>query len=126
MITFRDILARLSDFTQHYPLVLAGSVFVWFFSNRYFTSLRKLPGPFLASCTRLPRFLAVLGGRPHEWELALHRKYGKIVRTGPDLVSVGDPAAINLIYNASDKFKKVSVSSAPGSERKTAVTLTWI
>ncbi|KAJ5498165.1 Cytochrome P450 [Penicillium expansum] len=32
--------------------------------------------------------------------------YGHVVRTGPDLVSVGDPAAINVIYNASDKFKK--------------------
>jgi hypothetical protein len=29
------------------------------------------------------------------------------VRTGPDQVSVGDPAAINVIYNANAKFLKV-------------------
>lgn len=74
------------------------------------TQLRNVPGPFFASCTRLPRFIAVLKGRPHEWELDLHRKYGRIVRTGPDLVSVSDPAEINNIYSASDKFKKVKLN----------------
>ncbi|KAJ5788309.1 Cytochrome P450 oxidoreductase [Penicillium paradoxum] len=91
---------------QYWPVVVGGLLVTWIVSQRYLTPLRKVPGPFFASWTRLPRFFAVLRGKPHEWELDLHRKYGKIVRTGPDLVSVGDPAAINVIYNANDKFKK--------------------
>jgi hypothetical protein len=53
--------------------------------------------------------------------LKLHSKYGRIVRTGPDQVSVGDPAAINIIYNANDKFKKVGevtcAENGPGSNQ---------
>ncbi|KAK1764005.1 cytochrome P450 [Phialemonium atrogriseum] len=102
-----EVLLSIVDLVhQHWLFLIVGLVSSWLLANRYLTSLRKIPGPFLASCTRLPRFFAVLRGRPHEWELRLHRKYGRIVRTGPDLVSVGDPAAINLIYGASDKFKK--------------------
>jgi len=94
--------------SQHWPALTAVAIFAYIFSQRYLTPLRKIPGPFFASWTRLPRIFAVTIGKPHEWELKLHRKYGRIVRTGPDLVSVGDPAAINIIYNANDKFKKVS------------------
>lgn len=92
---------------QYWPIAVFGILISWILSKRYLTPLRNIPGPFFASWSRLPRFFAVLGGQPHAWELNLHRKYGKVVRTGPDLVSVGDPAAINIIYNASDKFKKV-------------------
>lgn len=102
------LVLSLTDFMhQYWPILAFGITTLWVLSNRYLTPLRSVPGPFFASFTRIPRFLAVLGGRPHEWELRLHRKYGQLVRTGPDIVSVGDPAAINLIYGASDKFKKV-------------------
>ncbi|KAF9888971.1 hypothetical protein FE257_008141 [Aspergillus nanangensis] len=89
----------------HWPLLVLGIIVTSVLAKRYL-ALRNIPGPFIASLTRLPRVIAVLGGRPHEWDLKLHRKYGHLVRMGPDLVSVGDPAAINVIYNASDKFQK--------------------
>ncbi|KAL8707634.1 MAG: hypothetical protein Q9220_007372 [cf. Caloplaca sp. 1 TL-2023] len=38
--------------------------------------------------------------------IALHRKYGRLVRTGPNEVSVSDPAAIKTIYAPGSKFKK--------------------
>ena len=107
MLTSKETPSFLGIATQYWLIVFAGILISWALSKRYLTPLRHIPGPFFASWTRLPRFFAVLVGRPHEWELNLHRKYGHVVRTGPDLVSVGDPAAINVIYNASDKFKKV-------------------
>ncbi|KAF7524468.1 hypothetical protein PCG10_005728 [Penicillium crustosum] len=106
MLTSKETPSFLGIATQYWLIVFAGILISWALSKRYLTPLRHIPGPFFASWTRLPRFFAVLVGRPHEWELNLHRKYGHVVRTGPDLVSVGDPAAINVIYNASDKFKK--------------------
>lgn len=122
MLASQDALSLFTDLVHHYWLILGFGIASWLLSNRYLTPLRKLPGPFFASCTRIPRFLAVLRGRPHEWELKLHEKYGNIVRTGPDLVSVGDPAAISLIYAASDKFKKVSAETAPES----FVLFSWV
>ncbi|KAJ5373922.1 Cytochrome P450 oxidoreductase [Penicillium concentricum] len=107
MLASKETLSLLVGFAkQYWPIVIFGVLISWALSQKYLTPLRHIPGPFFASWTRLPRFFAVLRGRPHEWELDLHRKYGKVVRTGPDLVSVGDPAEINVIYNASDKFKK--------------------
>jgi len=97
----------VASVANHYWFVLAVGGISWILSTKYLTPLRKLPGPLFASFSKFPRFFSVLRGRPHEWELEAHRKYGRIVRTGPEQVSVGDPAAINLIYNASDKFVKV-------------------
>ncbi|CAK7213413.1 hypothetical protein SEUCBS140593_001841 [Sporothrix eucalyptigena] len=92
--------------SQHWPILVSVAILSSILGRRYLTPLRKIPGPFFASWTRFPRIFAVTIGKPHEWELKLHRKYGRIVRTGPDQVSVGDPAMINVIYNANDKFKK--------------------
>ncbi|KAF5529252.1 hypothetical protein FNAPI_13938, partial [Fusarium napiforme] len=51
--------------------------------------------------------------------IALHRKYGPLVRIGPNLVSVSDPAAIPTIYGNKHVWKKaslVSPSPAPSSQ----------
>ncbi|EXJ72498.1 uncharacterized protein A1O5_05003 [Cladophialophora psammophila CBS 110553] len=93
---------------EHLALTFATICIGWLLSNRYLTPLRKVPGPFWASCSRIPRFFAVLVGRPHEWELGLHQKYGPLVRVGPDLLSVGDCAEMDQIYGTSTKFRKSS------------------
>ena len=38
--------------------------------------------------------------------IRLHKKYGSLVRTGPDEVSVSDLSAIKAIYGAGTKFRK--------------------
>ncbi|KAB5563501.1 cytochrome P450 oxidoreductase [Coniochaeta sp. 2T2.1] len=91
---------------QYWHVLASAAILLYILSQRVFTPLRKIPGPFIASWTKLPRILTVIGGQPQKWELKLHRKYGRIVRTGPNQVSVGDPAAISTIYNTNDKFKK--------------------
>ncbi|KAK7883698.1 hypothetical protein LTR67_010987 [Exophiala xenobiotica] len=75
------------------PAILAFSL--W---KNYF-SLRSIPGPFAARLTDLYRALLVYRRDPHEVHLALHKRYGNVVRLGPDCVSVtGSSAYIRQIY----------------------------
>lgn len=108
MAETKELRLSLYYFVCQYWLFLAAvGIVLRLVCNRYWTPLRNIPGPFLASCTRFPRFFSVLTGRPYEWELKQHKKYGRLVRTGPDLVSVGDPAEINNIYGSACLFPKV-------------------
>lgn len=69
-----------------------------------------IPGPFLASITNIPRVRWGYSGRAHEIQIDLHKKYGKLVRLGPNCISVGDPLAIPQIYGTGANFPKVSIS----------------
>ena len=71
--------------------------------------LRQLPGPFLARFSRIYRFYLVYKGDVPDKYRALHAKYGPIVRTGPNHVSISDPAMIPTIYGVGSKFMKVGV-----------------
>jgi hypothetical protein len=68
-----------------------------------------IPGPFLASLTNIPRTRWAYSGRAHEIQIDLHKRYGKLVRLGPNCISVGDPLAIPQIYGTGANFPKVSV-----------------
>ncbi|KAL9097984.1 MAG: hypothetical protein Q9187_009760 [Circinaria calcarea] len=65
---------------------------------RSYHRLAHIPGPFLARFTNIPRFAWVLSNRAHEYHTALHRQYGPLVRLGPNMVSVADPAEVSNIY----------------------------
>lgn len=69
--------------------------------------LRKLPGHWLASFSRLYKIFLVYDGRCPEKEREMHKKYGTVVRTGPHHVSFSDPAAISSIYGIAANFLKV-------------------
>lgn len=45
-------------------------------------------------------------GDMHRTMIKLHKKYGNLVRTGPNEVSVVDMAAIKKIYAAGTKFSQ--------------------
>ena len=47
-------------------------------------------------------------GDMHRTMIKLHQKHGKLVRTGPNEVSVSDLSAIKTIYAAGTKFSKSS------------------
>lgn len=85
-------------------LLLLLSICLW--SIYSYLRLRRFPGPFWASLTNVPRLLWVLAGDAHDTHIALHRKYGRLVRTGPNMVSVSDPAEIPNIYGFNGEFKK--------------------
>ncbi len=72
-----------------------------------YRGFHRLPGPVLAIFTNLWRYLDVRNGNHHITMVRLHRRYGDVVRIGPYLVSICDPAAIPLIYGVSRGFVKV-------------------
>ncbi|KAH0847503.1 Pisatin demethylase [Fonsecaea pedrosoi] len=79
---------------------------VHFAANRYGTGINHIPGPALASFTDLWRCFVVWGRRPELKHIRLHEKYGPLVRLGPRVVSVSDPAAIPIIYALNSGFVK--------------------
>jgi Cytochrome P450 len=79
-------------------------VFLW--NLRCYLRLRHIPGPFIAALTNFPRFRWVLKGDAHKTHVALHRKYGPLVRFGPNMVSVSDAAEIPNIYGFNGKYRK--------------------
>lgn len=68
---------------------------------RVFSPLARIPGPVEASLSRLWLVKHTWKGDMHRQMLALHAKHGKIVRTGPNEVSVTDLNAIKKIYGRS-------------------------
>lgn len=84
-----------------------GLTVLHYLRNFFRTGLRSVPGPFLAHLSSLYRIKLVWKGGAVKNYSALHRKYGPIVRTGSNHVSISDPAMISLIYGISSKFRKV-------------------
>lgn len=70
------------------------------------SDLRGLPGPAFASISNLPRLLTAWSWQTHETHIALHRRHGKLVRIGPNCVSVADPSAIQTIYGINKGYVK--------------------
>lgn len=73
--------------------------------------LQQIPGPFLAAFSNLPRVSWILSNRAHDIHIDLHQKYGKLVRFGPNMVSVGDAAEIPNLYGFTGKFAKVRIAA---------------
>jgi hypothetical protein len=69
--------------------------------------LRDIPGPFLARFTRLWYFFEVYKGSFEISNLALHKKYGPIVRIAPNEYSIDDVEAAKTIYGHGNAFVKV-------------------
>jgi hypothetical protein len=66
---------------------------------RFFHPLRHFPGPFWASVTRLWVAYHNIKGDECEVELALHRKYGPVLRITPTLLLVSDATKLPEVYN---------------------------
>ncbi|EGE04287.1 benzoate 4-monooxygenase cytochrome P450 [Trichophyton equinum CBS 127.97] len=82
--------------------VLLPLVIFLIISVKSYYHLSHIPGPFFARFTNIPRLLWVKSFNAHRIHIDLHKKYGPIVRFGPNMVSVGDPREIGTIYS----FKK--------------------
>ncbi|RAK85091.1 cytochrome P450 family protein [Aspergillus costaricaensis CBS 115574] len=79
----------------------------------FLSPLARIPGPFWAKLTNWHRAYLTYEGQAHRKYLALHRKYGAVVRTGPNVLSVADPTAFREIYKAGGKFAKSASYSVP-------------
>ncbi|PLB49844.1 putative cytochrome P450 oxidoreductase [Aspergillus steynii IBT 23096] len=87
-------------------LFLLGLILFKLLRNRL--RLSGIPGPWLAAYTRLWKLHNVWQGQHHHTALALHRRYGHLVRIGPDHISVSDPKAIPIIYSVNKSFTKTA------------------
>lgn len=76
-------------------------------SVKSYYRLSHIPGPFFARFTNIPRLLWVKSFNAHRIHIDLHKKYGPIVRFGPNMVSVGDPGEIGTIYSFKKPWPKV-------------------
>ncbi|RDW84948.1 hypothetical protein BP6252_02538 [Coleophoma cylindrospora] len=94
-------------------LSLVGLV-TYFTSVRSLTPLRSIPGPFLASITRLWIFLHQTRRKRQDLDRSLHVRYGPIVRISPREVLVSSPDSFKAIYAASSKFVKAEWYQATG------------
>ncbi|KAF1989255.1 cytochrome P450 [Aulographum hederae CBS 113979] len=81
--------------------------------------LSKIPGPFWAKFSSLWMAKHSWDGDMHRATIALHQEYGKLVRIGPNEVSVSDPNAIKEMYvGAGTKFRKSDWYSVWQGRRK--------
>lgn len=92
------------DWLLHLLMYFIG-VFVLLCVLRYLR-LYRIPGPFFASISYLPRLISVAKGGAHIDALKLHKKYGPLVRVGPNHVSFSDGDALSEVYSANTKFEK--------------------
>ncbi|RPA95918.1 cytochrome P450 [Choiromyces venosus 120613-1] len=101
---FKSVFIR--TFAQILPLALLAIVASCVYS-RYASPLKKVPGPVLASFSRIWLNVGLVArGDLHGGILDAHRKYGPVVRVGPNKVYFSDPALILEIYGAGTKYRK--------------------
>ncbi|CCC09088.1 hypothetical protein SMACR_03083 [Sordaria macrospora] len=93
---------------SYWLYILLSTIIIRAAYNRYASPLRKYPGPCLASCSRLWKVLSTARGRTHLDHIALHRKYGPVVRIAPNEVSVASPEAARTLLSAGKRFFKTS------------------
>ncbi|KAK0260568.1 hypothetical protein LTR01_002444 [Friedmanniomyces endolithicus] len=93
------LLAELTPILRTYwPLLLLSALAVHVLRNKFHNGLSKFPGHPLAAYTNWWRFFDALGRKAEKTHVALHRKYGDIIRLGPNVLSFADPRAIKIIY----------------------------
>ncbi|MCJ1246209.1 hypothetical protein MMC30_003415 [Trapelia coarctata] len=99
-----------------YPLLTRASLsiilfFAYLLARNYFQNgLNRYPGPLLAKSTKLWHRIDVKSNRHQHHLIALHRKYGDVVRIGPNTLSISRPDYVPRIYGVTAGFLKTSLS----------------
>lgn len=68
--------------------------------------LAAFPGPLWCKLTGFKLASVVSTGHRHVWVRELHKKYGKIIRTGPNTLSAASMSAFTTIYASSSAMPK--------------------
>ena len=89
----------------------------------YAYGLWDLPGPALAKVSNLWRFIGTWKGHGELVLRELHRKHGKLVQIGPNVVSIADPDAIEPIYGIKADLPKVITLSSTENKQSFPVEL---
>ena len=101
VLSLGGLLAPFSDqLSSWLTLLLLTCVAPFVYLHIYGGAIGSIPGPFLAAISRPWLVIHSRRGDMHREMIKLHRKHGKLVRTGPNEVSVADLAVIKNIYGA--------------------------
>ncbi|KAL3455413.1 hypothetical protein BJX64DRAFT_282096 [Aspergillus heterothallicus] len=87
--------------SDHVIYLIPSFLLLYCLQQYFHNGLWRYPGPVLAKFTDIWRFLDVHRRRPDITHNALHKKYGDIVRLGPNTLSFASPSAIKVIYGTS-------------------------
>ncbi|KAI0888215.1 cytochrome P450 [Annulohypoxylon maeteangense] len=102
-----SLLSGLADLigssTAFFLLVLA-----WYVTSAVYSwyRLRHVPGPFLASFSYLWLAYYALSGKQLEIIDYIGKKYGSLIRLGPNVLLSDDPEVIKSLSSAKSKYKK--------------------
>ncbi|EWG52238.1 hypothetical protein FVEG_11028 [Fusarium verticillioides 7600] len=79
---------------------------IWWVISTLMSPLRQYPGPFLAKWTNVWRLYQVRSQK-YQWTIQeLHKKYGPVVRIGPNLLDLDYPELIKTIYGTDNRWLK--------------------
>lgn len=79
---------------------------LYFLVSSLLSPLRSVPGPLWTRFTRLWYLNRLNNGHFEDDNIALHRKYGPIVRIGPDMYSIDSPEVVKTVYGIGSKWVK--------------------
>jgi hypothetical protein len=103
-----SILSQAQELIKQHLFILAGllsvSYLLW---DKFQPGLVSIPGPAIAAYTKWWRVYNVWQGSAHLDAIALHKKYGNLVRIAPNVVSVADPKWIPVFYGPKELYRKV-------------------
>jgi len=90
-----------------YGCYVAGVLLSMLIYRVFFHRLRHYPGPFIDRLTQLAHVWHVSKRIDHYKRLdKLHKQYGEFVRVGPNMLSIADPAIVNIAHGQTSKFTK--------------------
>lgn len=88
---------------------LIAVILVWIYRNLLVDPhLEHIPGPFVARLSSLYRVYLLWSGLCDEKFENLHRRFGSVVRLGPNHVTTSDPDTLLAIYCNGWRFPKVT------------------
>lgn len=90
---------------------VAFGVIVWALytaGKAYLDPLRDIDGPFIARFNGFWYLKKIFDGKFELVNIALHKKYGTVVRIAPNVYSIDDPDCAKVLYGHGSKFVKVS------------------
>ncbi|KAF3054724.1 Cytochrome P450 monooxygenase andK [Trichoderma lentiforme] len=96
------VILSKEKFLYAIPFIILG----WCLHIRYRHGFNKYKGPFLASFTDYWRYRYTRDHRNEIPSVALHAKYGDIVRAGPQKLSFANPEALKDIYSINRGYVK--------------------
>lgn len=88
-------------------MALALALFLIYYATATFLAWRRLrhfPGPPLAHISNLWSFFTVLGGQCHTKIARAQKKYGKVMRVGPNAIMVYDPETLWHMNSARSSY----------------------